>query len=238
MSVLVCFSLAIYLNYNWKMHPDVFLQVWLWEFQYEIDNLWMDIVYFCNCKNKPFAEHLKNRQICFPKTVTPFLHASLCAKARFMLQKSSVWLTILFETLDCLYWLSIFKKSFEMNYRPMTSIFVVRDFIFHSINKRQFIFLFHHLFKSETLVGTYISQLKEVMHFVECTIVQLVHFMKPINILLYKSRIQVCSVFWNCNIRCKHKYREETKLNLGWFCSNKSDIVFALFHIFLFSLFL
>ena len=205
MSVWVCFSVAIYLESNWKMHPDVFLQVWLWEWNYKIDSRWVEIVYFCNFKKNPYADHVNNGWICLPITVAPLLHATVCAKARFMIQQSSIWLTLFFEILDCLYWLHNFRKIFVMNYRPMNSLFVVRDLLLHIINGIQFITLFHCLFEIETLAGAYVGWVKELMYFVECTIVQLIYFMKPFHSLLCKSRVWACLVIWNCNIRCKRK---------------------------------
>ena len=66
----------------------------------------------------------------------------------------------------------------------MASSLVVGDLLFHSINKRNFVFLFHYISKREALVGGYIDGIHKMMYFVEGTVVQLINFVKPIHNLL------------------------------------------------------
>ena len=66
----------------------------------------------------------------------------------------------------------------------MASGLVIGDLLLHSLNERHFVFLFCCISKHEAFVGGYIGGIRKMIYFVEGTVVQLIHFVKPIHKLL------------------------------------------------------
>ena len=69
----------------------------------------------------------------------------------------------------------------------MTTFLVIADLLFRGIYECWFVILFHCVSKREAVVGTYVGCIKEVMNFVEGTVVQLIYFMEPVHYLLGKG---------------------------------------------------
>ena len=81
-------------------------------------------------------------------------------------------------------WYCFVWKSVAVGDLPVASSLVVGDLLFHSLNERHFVFLFHWISKREAFVGGYIVGIYKMMYFVEVAVVQLVHFVKKIHNLL------------------------------------------------------
>ena len=71
---------------------------------------------------------------------------------------------------------------------------MVAGILFHGIYESYFVILFHCISKRESVVGTYVGCIKEVMNLVEGTVVQPIYFVEPFHYLQGKDCVLFSSV--------------------------------------------
>ena len=136
-----------------------------------------------------------------------------------MFKQLAIWFSFPFERPDCFDRSRFVRESVAVDNRPVVSSLVVGDFVSMASTKDilSSCFIAFRNVKCETIVGSNIRSIHEMVNDVECTIVQLIHLMIPIHGLFGKGQVGTRLVVRHRNVggHCHQREQPQTHFSCG-----------------------